>query len=354
MNLNPHFGSNIVVRDNVVTSSNDHISRVFADIVPDQYKGTDKFLDIVQWNIEWFGAKKTQTKDKYRFDLVVDILESLNADIFVFQEIAGPSKDGRYPGALDAVANELYDRGAGDYVVHYTKAGGEQRVAMMWDRDWVRAKSDVKDLFPKGTHRTSDGKDAFAERTPLYGYFSTRVASDSSVDKFDFQMLGVHLKAMADGHERRLHSAKVLANWMTNEALYVDSDVLILGDWNATPNDPCWKPFHDLEAQQNSEVFFERINDPSDFSYLWLRNRTNRFVSRIDLTAMTLSSMNQVSDFVAKTVRWKPIEEAIARTGNLSDKEVIEVLKQIKENVSDHLPTLSRFYFDKKDEIGGQ
>lgn len=344
---NPETLKSLVNKGNVLTSEDDNISIALDDLVPEKYKGTDQFLDIVQWNIEWFGARKSQEKDKIRFDTIVKTLKSLNADIFVFQEIAGPSKDGRYPGALDAVAEELSQQVAGDYVVYYTEAGGEQRVAMMWDRNWVRAKSDVIDLFEKGTHETDDGRDAFAQRTPLYGYFTTRVMSDRNIDKFDFQLLGVHLKAMEDGHDQRLKSAHVLANWMTKEAVKVDSDILIMGDWNAPPDDDCWKPFHSLEKTRNSEVFFERINDPSDFSYLWLKNKTDKYVSRIDLAAMTLSSMQQVVGDAATVVRWKPIEEVLAKTGNLTNTEVRDVLDIIKENISDHLPTLSRFYFSK-------
>lgn len=45
-------------------------------------------------------------------------------------------------------------------------------------------------------------------------------------------------------------------------------------------------------------------------------------------------------------VRWKPIEEALAQAGDMTDKQVRDVLKEIKESVSDHLPTVSRFYFE--------
>jgi hypothetical protein len=45
---------------------------------------------------------------------------------------------------------------------------------MMWDRDWIRAKDEVRDLFPRGHHRAPNGKDAFAGRTPLFGYFARR------------------------------------------------------------------------------------------------------------------------------------------------------------------------------------
>ena len=343
-------------RHNVVTSENDNLSKALADLVPDEFRGTDRYLDVVQWNLEWFGAQKSLAKDKKRFGLVLDILTALNGDLFIFQEVTGPSKDGRYPGALDAVADELTKRGAGEYVVSYTDAGGEQRVAMMWDREWLRSKitRDPPDLFPAGAYKMSDGKDPFAQRTPFYGYFEARIPATShepdlkhggGSNRFDFQALGVHLKAMGEGHPQRLASAEVLAKWLTAEAPKIDSDAFIMGDWNAPPDDSCWAPLHTLEQAPQSKVVFQKINDPSDFSYLWLANRSDKYVSRIDLSAMTLSSMQQVVGKAAQVVHWKPIQDVLAQAGDITAKKVKDVMAQLKDSISDHMPVVTRFYF---------
>jgi len=168
-------------------------------------------------------------------------------------------------------------------------------------------------------------------------------------EKFDFQVLGVHLKAMAEGTPQRKESAAILANWLTTTAQATDSDTMILGDWNAAPDAPEWAPFHALEDDPATPVHFRDINDPSDYSYLWLANRSNRFLSRIDLAAVTLASANQVVDQqIAKVVQWVPIQEALARAGSMKDKAVVKVLQEVKEAVSDHLPTLARFYIKQK------
>lgn len=333
------------------TAGNDHLSRAFSakDLVPDEYRGTDRFLDVVQWNIEWFGASRSRAKDEKRARLITQILSALNADIFVFQEIAGPTRNRE--GALDSVATALTTSDAGDYRVEYTQAGGEQRVAMMWDRDYVRAKVEPNDLFAVGQHTTDSGKDAFATRTPLHAYFQVREAAvepGGGTKTFDFQMLGVHLKAMAEGYEQRLKSAEVLSDWLTGEATHTDSDAVILGDFNAGPDDRSWAPFHALEG--TSKVKFREINDPSDFSYLWLANRSDKFTSRIDLQVMTLSSFENVSGAAARVVRWQPIEETIARAGDMTAAEVRKVMQEIKQTVSDHLPVVTRFYFTDKTE----
>jgi len=94
-------------------------------------------------------------------------------------------------------------------------------------------------------------------------------------------------------------------------------------------------------------VKFRSINDPSDFSYLWLANRSSKFVSRIDLTAMSLSSATQIVGKPAQVVRWKPIQDVIQEAGGMTKPQVVAVLKAIKETISDHLPTVNRFYFTK-------
>lgn len=346
-------GALVAPRHNVLTTANDNLSRALSDLVPEKYEDSDRFLNIVQWNLEWFGAQKSIERDKKRYGTVFNILGSLNADLFIFQEVAGPSADGRFAGVMDSLANDLTQAGRGHYRNAYTLAGGEQRVAMMWDLDWVRAKDDVKELFGRGTHKMPDGKDAFAGRTPMRGYFSVRaqeVMDDGQAipgsDKFDFQVLGVHLKAMAEGAAQREKSAEVLAEWLTTVAPRTDSDALIMGDWNAPPDDPCWAPFHDLENRDPGRVKFQSINDKSDFSYMWLKNRDDKFVSRIDLAAMTLASESRPPEYTAQAVRWKPIEEALAIAGNLTDKKVRDVMKYLKEEVTDHLPVVTRFFIE--------
>ncbi len=334
----------------VRTTDNDSLAPALSDFVPEEYVDSDRYLNIVQWNMEWFGAAKSRSQDKKRYTLVRDILATFNADLFVLQEVAGPSSDGRYPGVLDGLAQELTQMGRGDYRVEYTAAGGEQRVAAMWDRDFVRAKSEVNDLFKGGKYQKPGEKDPFGGRTPLYGYFEGRVATaeGESPDRLDIQILGVHLKAMEDGLPQRRESAEILLDWLTKTAPTIDSDVLIMGDWNAPPKDPSWSPIHAAEKKPNNNIHFTDINDDSDFSYLWLANKTNKYVSRIDLTMMTLCSETPPPDEVGHVVRWRAITDALQEAGNLTDSRVRAVMADLKEHVSDHLPTITRFFFKRQ------
>jgi len=47
----PPKSSTVVANHNVVTSANDNLSKALKDLVPPKYRGTDQFLDVVQWNV---------------------------------------------------------------------------------------------------------------------------------------------------------------------------------------------------------------------------------------------------------------------------------------------------------------
>ena len=74
---------------------------------------------------------------------------------------------------------KLNRRGAGHYKVVYGTTGGDQRIAIMYDMDWISAKDDIVELFGRGSVMTGEGKDAFP-RLPLWGYFLCK-SSDPSI-----------------------------------------------------------------------------------------------------------------------------------------------------------------------------
>ena len=185
-------------------------------LVPERYRGTDKFIDIVTWNIRFF-----HDQDRDRVRRIVNVLSELNADIIVIEEIRNQS--------MEIVAEELRRLEVGYYATAYGTTGGDQRIALMYDLDWVRAKEDVIELFGKGQIITTDGKDAFP-RLPLYSAFTFLTEGQP----FEFQLLGVHLKSQRGGGEdQRTRAACELKAWLTDEAPRYDADVIIMGDWNA-------------------------------------------------------------------------------------------------------------------------
>lgn len=309
---------------------NDNISTLFAagDIIPQEMKGTDKFLDVVNWNIRYF-----HDRDEQRVNAVSRVLSELNADVIVLEEIMD--------GSLGGVVQNLKANGAGHYEVAYGKTGGNQRVAIMYDLDWVRSKDDIKELFGKGEVVTGEGKDVFP-RLPLHGYFTALNHGKKSVP-FDFQIVGVHLKSQrGDGADQRIMAAQRLATWLEQDSAKVDADVIVLGDWNEPPSSKTWAAIHNLEKK--NKAAFARINDDSNISHLMYRNK-NDFGSRLDLQLISVAALPDLKA-PPEAVHWKPLNKLLE--GTPTGKELKGLIKQISNDISDHMPVVSRFYFDAK------
>lgn len=309
---------------------NDNISISFdaLDLVPPRLRGTDRFLDVVSWNIRFFNHR-----DPVRVRQITEILKVLNADVIVLQEIDN--------GALAPVIEELNRAGAGYYEVAYGTTGGNQRIALLWDYEWVRSKEDISELFGRGTVRTPAGKDAFP-RLPLWAYFSALSYTEGH-DPFSFQLVGLHLKSqMGGGDQQRRMAAEWLAHWVKHEAPFTDSDVIMLGDWNKEPDQPEWDIFRKME--EDGEVLFEKINDTSEFSHLYYKNRSN-LGSRLDLALITMASAKQLESG-ASVVKWASLDSFLE--ANPSAAGIKQVFKEVRELVSDHFPVVTRFYFEEK------
>lgn len=282
------------------------------DFVPHSVEGTDKYLDLCTWNIKFFTANPK------RIELIASIMKEINADIYVLQEIAESS--------MDEVADRLNASGDHTYQVVYGTKGGDIRVAFMYDLEKVRAKQKIEELF-QGEHiKAENGKDAFP-RLPLYGQF--QVVHNTSEEPFDFDLIGVHLKSQrGNGWEQRRKAAEKLADWIKREAQ--DEDVIIAGDFNAPPDRKEWEPFKKLE--ENGEILFRNFNPKDELSHL-SGSRLDCILISDDVPVPTVDSSTTV-------IRWNQILE-----GNFYSR----YKQQIRDEISDHLPVISRFLLTDKD-----
>lgn len=327
------------------TTSKDRVGRLLngRGLVPDRFKGTDRFLDVVSWNIRYFDHA-----DPVRVDHITEVLSQLNADVLVLLEIA-------QDGALDEVVKRLADRRAGFYSVKYGTTGAQQRVVLMWDRDWVRAKKEPVELFggEKGLLVEAEygkGKQAAFPRLPLWGLFEATPASPGTDEGFTFELMGVHMKAQGPGPKgapkkdrwgipQRTVAAKRLAKWLTDDAAHLDPDVLVIGDWNAAVGEKEWAPLTALEAKK--EVLFKSINKAGEPSHLVRLNKGGAGGSRIDLHLVTKEAdAKAVPRNKGVVVQWSLFDDLEA----LDSRERQELFKGLKQRFSDHLPVVSRFY----------
>jgi endonuclease/exonuclease/phosphatase family metal-dependent hydrolase len=264
-------------------AENDHLSMILDDFIDDSLAGTDRFIDIVNWNIRYFNDQ-----DSSRVRLITNILNEINADIFVLQEIDDQ--------ALNDVAHALNNAGAGFYKTAYGTTGGDQRVAFMYDTEWVRAKQDFTELFAEEDPFVPGTKRKIFPRLPLMNWFNAR----SDDGNLDFFLAGVHLKAFMGnkdpGTEQRRMSAARIARWVQD--VEDDRDIIVCGDWNKEPSAPEWKPIRDLEKE--GHVRFHAWNHKNEGSHFY-RSKT----SRIDLVMVSDSVEKEAVSKEAKVLPWK-------------------------------------------------
>jgi len=317
----------------------DNIGRLLAasNMVPERFRGTDRFLDIVSWNIRWFDHQ-----DDRRVEAITEVMAAINGDIFVLTEIAED-------GALDAVVKVLRERNVGFYSTHYGTTGGQQRVVLLWDRDWVRLKRDPAELFTDNPLTVAeDGrKHEIFPRRPLWGYFEA-LSDKPGREGFDFELVGVHLKSQMPpkgysgrgGVRQREEAARRLADWLDSPAEHFDQDVLIFGDWNAVPDESEWKVFKEMEKEK--KLSFRAINPSGEITHIARLNKSGAAGSRLDLHLITNTrDAAKAAKDKGVVIQWRLFEHL----ESLSTPDRQLLFKAMKMNFSDHLPVVSRFYF---------
>ena len=93
---------------------------------------------------------------------------------------------------------------------------------------------------------------------------------------------------------------------------------------------------------------FSKINDSSNFSHLYYRNRNN-VGSLLDLKVVTTQFAKEMNK-MGGPIHWIALDELLAKSSSAG--EVKKVISQIREEITDHVPVLTRFGFkkDKKDK----
>jgi endonuclease/exonuclease/phosphatase family metal-dependent hydrolase len=324
-------------------TGDDRISRLLdaRKLVPREFAGSDQYLDVLCWNIRWFDHK-----DPERVRAVTEVLDALNGDVFVLTEVADD-------GALDEVVESLNRRKAGCYsakVGPNGTRGGQQRVALLWDRDWVRSKREIGELFADARPKVADELKANATadvfpRLPVWGYYEAR--DENGAESFSFDLIGLHLKAQGPrprsykgtisrfGIPQRKRAARLLGDWVKAS----NGNVFMIGDWNATPDQPEWASLRTLERQKILD--FTKINGTTVPSHLARLNQGGIAGTRIDLQLITnAGDARRVPGQVGVVIQWSAFQDLATMTA----AERSAVFKAVKQTYSDHLPVVSRFY----------
>jgi endonuclease/exonuclease/phosphatase family metal-dependent hydrolase len=170
----------------------------------------DLTLDVVTWNVEWFGAESNGPADNdLQMNNVIRVIEEIDADIYAFQEIS------------DQVAFYNLTESLDQFRGFTATFGQTQKTAFLF-------KTAVVDSLDSGL--LFEGQDSFdwAGRLPLY--FEVNATVDGITRRI--LLYNVHAKAFGDqpSYNRRLNAARSLKDYLDQNNS--NDRVIFLGDFN--------------------------------------------------------------------------------------------------------------------------
>jgi N-acetylmuramoyl-L-alanine amidase len=201
------------------------------EAVVNVYTGTEQDVDVGFWNIEWLANRY---HDHAKLEGAATVIVDLNLDIWCLSEVSPP--------AVVALVETLYRKFGEvfDYALSEPDAAeGKQSTAVIWKPSLVSGERiewpepirgwwtlDSRDDLP---FEAVDGK--IFNRYP--GLFHFTVKGRERLAPFDFYLVPLHLKAMAEGSKRRRLASMLLARAIEKmTADGEDSDWIIGGDVN--------------------------------------------------------------------------------------------------------------------------
>ena len=185
---------------------------------------------IGTWNLEWLCDGKSRgfpenthngpsydARTDQDYAAIAEVIENqLHATILVLTEVNASEHNGAIPRSteIDRLCTNL----GSNYEYTVTESGGQQHVALLYDKNLVRLNSSFEIEVPL---KKVENKDIFV-RDPLVGHFSVLSGDDRHLS--DFIVVGLHL---ASGQNlAKNHSAAMKLVTDTLKTLIAEGDLL--------------------------------------------------------------------------------------------------------------------------------
>ncbi len=216
--------------------------------------GDTNLVEVVTWNIERFPQNCSSD------DYVKEIIEGLNADIYVLQEIQSKN-------AFASMLNDIDDY---NYLLHTNSTG--LGLAVVYKKGLVIVKNSA-DLF------TDEEEGYFAGRPPLL----TKVEWQNNGIVKDITIINVHFKSFGDDsisyvpdedgkwdeEYRRLKSSELLYYYIMGNLS--NENVIVAGDWNDAIQEPDSTNIFKIFIEDSTNFKFADMNiangDAADWSW---------------------------------------------------------------------------------------
>ena len=269
------------------------------EAVIDSYNGEADDIDVAFWNVEWFATRYNE-----KVDAVARVIFNLNLDCWVLEESS--------PAATERLIEVLQT----DFGLEFKMLACEpnatnniQTCTVIWItatvdieqqdwgypiEDWLQ--TDSRDFDDLGLEAI-DGK--IFPRYPALFHVTTR--NRPAGTKFDFYLVPLHLKAMAEGSKRRKMSSKIIAAAINKKMEQgADKDWVIGGDYNAE------LATGDFDALISANFLAASAEDAEAGSFTYLKNPHKSLIDHIFLSPNLATQFGSDDYFIIAAERENP------------------------------------------------
>jgi len=292
------------INNNVIDSPDD--SGANEEVITDASKlSMDKTLDVVTWNLEWFGAPR-KSKDASSFDqqlrAVSKRIKDIDADIYAFQELVVDDLNGDYLKKLMDELNtdeDIWEGVYGDKYSFFFKSQSTdypaQRLCYVYKTSTVNqisSQSMFEDVYNGSNTNYIDGYTGYSKTFWASGRlpFMMNVEVTIGGEKIDLKLVNIHGKCCGGSSSRRKADADFLKREL--DAKYDKDNMIVLGDYNdyidgsMDGGDSPYKSFYSNNNEKFKHVFGQGIDHISISNELYdefeiLTNNTTMYYDNI-------------------------------------------------------------------------
>jgi exonuclease III len=272
----------------------------------------DGTLETVTWNLEWFGsASHGPNDDELQIFNVVEVMDSLRADLYALQELYSQT-------ALEKLLNRL--SGYRGFVAGHID--GNQKTAFVYNTAVIDSVSAGAITEGQNSYDWANG------RYPLYFRF-TYYHESSAIPVYAIVIHGKantgDATAKEEAYQRRKRAAVSLHSYLEQE--HSDANILLLGDFN----DDVDASIFDGESPSPYLVFFEN------------ENTFKAVTQSISKAGQSSYLPGQYTDLIDHII----ISDELFSSHITSSEEIyfsaIDFIENFEQTTSDHLPVWSKF-----------
>lgn len=267
----------------------------------------DSTLEVVTWNIKWFGNGNGPDDLDLQFKNVVQVIRTMDADLYAFQEISNTAS---FSQLVDSLANY------GGVIANFSQT---QKTAFLFKRS-------VIDSVSSGMLSANMTKSFWANgRYPLYFQFHAHIGDESR----EIYAYNIHAKAFDDveSYNKRLGASGELKIYFDNSR--TSDNVIFIGDYN--------------------DMTYKSMTAGKDSPYKNFVDDPNYKIITRSLENKGLGSQSSGSFIDHITINAGLKDEYFEGTERLENTSYIA---SYKSTTSDHYPVWTRFALKDVDSLG--